>query len=400
MSPAGHSLSPTSSLPLLRSATLSGEQIFSALDNLHELYFPVSLSRAVKSQLELGKVHGDTPIEPVDSGYVSEDEDIDGDEHEIDEEDALDALRADSFERNFAIRWLTTLIARADELPLEDEAERERAVDKASYVLASFSKPMDEEDEDDTGITRTFSFALDLSSASTSPSAEKSNHDNKVPVDVQLNDISMTTHTDVGLQTWGASVVFSDLICASPARFGFTPSILGPSPRIIELGAGTGLVSLVLAKALPLLGFTNSTVIATDYHPTVLANLEINALKAGVKTCALNWSDPVLVAPLNSPADMLIATDVIYDLRHALWLRACATNLLAPGGVFWLLMTVRPNGRHGAVIHSVESAFQGTIPQNHDGRYLAILGTENIEKRRGIGRGDESGYKLFRIGWA
>ncbi|XDG02630.1 hypothetical protein ABKA04_002245 [Annulohypoxylon sp. FPYF3050] len=400
MSPAGHSLSPTSSLPLLRSATLSGEQIFSALDNLHELYFPVSLSRAVKSQLELGKVHGDIPIEPVDSGYVSEDGDIDGDEHEINEEDALDALRADSFERNFAIRWLTTLIARADELPLEDEDERERAVDKASYVLASFSKPMDEEDEDDTGIMRTFSFALDLSSASTSPSSGKSNYDNKVSVDVQLNDISMTTHTDVGLQTWGASVVFSDLICASPARFGFAPSILSPSPRIIELGAGTGLVSLVLAKALPLLGFTNSTVIATDYHPTVLANLEINALKAGVKTCALDWSDPVLVAPLDSPADMLIATDVIYDLRHALWLRACATNLLAPGGVFWLLMTVRPNGRHGAVIHSVESAFQGTIPQNHDGRYLAILGTENIEKRRGIGRGDESGYKLFRIGWA
>ncbi|KAI1090775.1 hypothetical protein F5B19DRAFT_300615 [Rostrohypoxylon terebratum] len=403
MSLAGHPLSPTSSLPLLRSATLSSEQIFSALDNLHELYFPVSLSRAVKSQLELGKVHGDTPIEPVDSGYVSEDGDIDGDidgvEHEIDE-DALDSLRADSFERNFAIRWLTALIARVDELPLGDEDERERAVDKASYVLASFSKPMDEEDEDDTGIMRTFSFALDLSAASISPSAAESNCDNKVSVDVQLNDISMTTHTDVGLQTWGASVVFSELICASPARFGFTAPTLGSSPRIIELGAGTGLVSLVLAKAIPLLGFTTSTVIATDYHPTVLANLETNALKAGVKTCALDWSAPVLEAPLDSPADMLIATDVIYDLRHALWLRACATNLLAPGGVFWLLMTVRPNGRHGAVIHSVESAFEGTSPQSPDGRYLAILDTENIEKRRGVGRGDESGYKLFRIGWA
>ncbi|KAI1454175.1 hypothetical protein F4805DRAFT_330289 [Annulohypoxylon moriforme] len=404
MSPAGHPLSPTSSLPPLRSTTLSGEQIFSALDNLHELYFPVSLSQAVTSQLELGKVQHDVPVEPIDSGYASEneDEDTDGerDEQERVGEDALDALRADSFERSFAICWLTTFIARADELPLEDEDERERAVDKASYVLASFSKPMDEEDEEDTGIMRNFSFTLDLSSNSSSPEAKQSVFGDKATIDVQLNDISMTTDSDVGLQTWGASVVFSDLICASPTRFGFTRPKLGSSPRIIELGAGTGLVSLVLARALLLLDFTNSTVIATDYHPTVLANLEINALKAGIKTCALDWSAPVLEAPLDSPADMLIATDVIYDLRHALWLRACATHLLAPGGVFWLLMTVRPNGRHGAVIHSVESAFQGTSPQTPEGRYLAILGSESIEKRRGVGRGDESGYKLFKIGWA
>ncbi|KAI1204613.1 uncharacterized protein F4807DRAFT_446655 [Annulohypoxylon truncatum] len=399
MSPVGHPLAPTSSLPLLRSSTLSSEQIFSALNNLHELYFPVSLSRAVESQLELGKVHGDIPIEPVDSGYASEDGDIDGDE-DIDGEDFLDTLRSDVFERNFAIGWLTTLIARADELPLGDEDERERAIDKASYVLASFSKPMDEEDEEDTGIIRNFSFTLDLSSASKSPEAKKSSFDDKIAIDVQLNDISMTTHSDVGLQTWGASVVFCDLICASPARFGFTTPTLGSSPRIVELGAGTGLVSLVLAKALPLLDFTNSTVIATDYHPTVLANLETNASREGVKTCALDWSAPVLETPLDSPADILIATDVIYDPRHALWLRACATRLLAPGGVFWLLMTVRPNGRHGAVIHSVEPAFQGTSPQTPEGRHLAILGSEDIDRRQGIGRGDESGYKLFRIGWA
>ncbi|KAI0884047.1 uncharacterized protein GGS22DRAFT_164739 [Annulohypoxylon maeteangense] len=400
MSPAGHLLSPTSSLPLLRSITLTSEQIFSALDNLHELYFPVSLSRAVTSQFELGKVHDDVPVEPIDSGYASEDGDIDGHEQDIIREDALDALRADDFERNFAIRWLTTLIARADELPLSDDDERERAVDKASYVLASFSKTVDEEDEDDTGLIRNFSFALDLSSNPSSPETSGRSVGDKVAIDVRLNDISMTTHSDVGLQTWGASVVFSDLICASPARFGFTRPTLGSSSRIIELGAGTGLVSLVLAKALPFLGITNPTVIATDHHPTVLANLEINALKAGVQTCALDWSAPVLEAPLDSPADMLIATDVIYDLRHAQWLRACATHLLAPGGVFWLLMTVRPSGRHGAVVHSVESAFQGVNPQTPDGRYLEILDIENVEKLHGVGRGDESGYKLFRIGWA
>ncbi|KAI1407642.1 hypothetical protein F5Y13DRAFT_174296 [Hypoxylon sp. FL1857] len=406
MSPAGHPLSPTSSLPPLRSLpTLHGEQIFAALDNLHELYCPVSLSRAVKSQLEHGKAHDGQTAQPVDSGYVSEDDgDTDADEPDIDPGRDIDALRADVFERNFAIRWLTTLIARAEELLLDDEDERERAVDKASYVLSSFTKLENEEDEEDTGITRDFSFELAIPASSSSPRSNKSSSQGKITVDVRLNDAPQNTtdHTDVGLQSWGASIVFSDMICASPAQFGLTQATLGSSPRIVELGAGTGLVSLVLAKALPHLNVTNATLIATDYHSAVLANLRSNVklTEADVETCPLDWSAPILEAPLDAPADVLVATDVIYAREHAVWLRDCATRMLAPEGVFWLLMTVRPNGRFEAVIDTVEAAFEGTSPKTPDGRYLAILSKENVDKRRGIGRGDESGYKLFRIGWA
>ncbi|XXG99604.1 hypothetical protein Hte_005945 [Hypoxylon texense] len=389
MRPAGHPLSPTSSLPPLRLLpALTGEQIFSALDNLHKLYCPLSLSRAVESQLELRKVHDDLPAPQLDSGYVSENED------DIDLEGALEALRADSFERNFAIRWLTTLIARVEELLLDDEDERERVVDKASYVLASFTKAAEEDEEEDPGLTRDFSFVL-------TPS--ESDADKKIKINVRLHDGSHTAtdHTDVGLQSWGASIVFSDLLCASPARFGLTISALGSSPRIIELGAGTGLVSLALDKALHHLGISDATLIATDYHPAVLANLQSNItlMQAGVKACALDWSDPVLEAPLDGPADILVATDVVYALEHAVWLRGCATRLLSPTGVFWLMMTVRPNGRFEAVVNSVERAFQGASPKAADGRHLTILAMENVEKRRGVGRGDESGYKLFRIGW-
>ncbi|KAI1774422.1 putative methyltransferase-domain-containing protein [Hypoxylon cercidicola] len=399
MSPAGHPLSPTSSLPSLRSLpTLTGEQIFLALDNLHELYCPVSLSRAIESQLELGKVHDDLPAQQLDSGYVSVDED------DIDPEDALDALRADTFERNFAIRWLTTLVARVEELPLDDEDERERVADKASYVLASFTKTVDEDEEEDPGLARDFSFVLTPSDTSGSFKSPELGADAKIKIDVRLHDGPHTTtdHTDVGLQSWGASIVFTDLLCASPARFGLTRSALGSSPRIIELGAGTGLVSLALDNALPHLGIPDATLIATDYHPAVLANLRSNIAltRAGVKACALDWSDPILDTPLNAPADVLVATDVVYALEHAVWLRDCATRLLNPRGVFWLMMTVRPNGRFEAVIDSVETAFQGTSPKAADGRHLTILAMENVEKSRGVGRGDESGYKLFRIGWA
>ncbi|KAI1654011.1 putative methyltransferase-domain-containing protein [Daldinia decipiens] len=398
MSPAGHLLSPTSSLPPLRSLiTLNKEQIFSAIDNLYELYCPVSLPRAVKSQLEHGKARDDLLVQPADSGYVSEDD--------IDSEYDLDELRADAFERNFAIRWLTTLIANAEELPLsdEDEREREQTVDKASFILASFTKLADEDDEDDSGITRDFSFELSLFSNQGSPRLKESSVREKVSIDVRLNDAPQTTtdHTDVGLQSWGASIVFSDLLCSSPGRLELSRETLGSSPRIIELGAGTGLVSLVLAKALPHFGVSDATLIATDYHPAVLENLQSNIElnRASVETCFLDWSAPILEAPLDLLADMLVATDVVYAPEHAMWLRNCATRLLAPKGVFWLLMTIRPNGRFEAVIDSVEAAFNGSYSKTSDNRHLAILNMEGVEKRRGVGRGDESGYKLFRIGW-
>lgn len=399
MRPAGHPLSPTSSLPPLRSLpTLTKERIFSALDNLHELYCPVPLSRAIKSQLELGKVHDGLPARQLDSGYVSENGD------DIDLEGALDALRADNFERNFAIRWLTTLIARVEELPLNEEDERERVVDKASHVLASFAKAAEEDEEEGSGLTREFSFLLSPSDTPDFLESPELDASQKIKIDVRLHDGSHTTtdHTDVGLQSWGASIVFSDLLCASPARFGLARSTLGSSPRIIELGAGTGLVSLALDKALPHLGISDATLIATDYHPAVLANLRSNIAlaRAGVKACALDWSDPVLEAPLDAPADVLVATDVVYALEHAVWLRDCATRLLGPGGVFWLMMTARPNGRFEAVIDSVEKAFRTASTNEADGRHLTILAVENVAKRQGVGRGDESGYKLFRIGWA
>ncbi|KAI1647399.1 putative methyltransferase-domain-containing protein [Daldinia loculata] len=397
MNPAGHLLSPTSSLPPLRSLTaLNRERIFSALDNLYELYCPVSLPRAVKSQLEHGKAHDDLLVQLVDSGYVSEDG--------IDSEYDLDELRADTFERNFAIRWLTTLIASAEELPLGNEDEREQAVDKASFILASFTKLADEDDEEDSGITRDFSFELALPSDQGPPRLKESSIREKVSIDVRLNDAPQTTtdHTDVGLQSWGASIIFSDLLCSSPGRLGLGRETLGSSPRIIELGAGTGLVSLVLAKALPHFGVSDATLIATDYHPAVLENLQSNVKlsRVSIETCFLDWSAPILEAPLDLSADMLVATDVIYAPEHAMWLRDCATRLLAPKGVFWLLMTIRPNGRFEAVIDSVEAAFNRSHSKTSDNRHLAILNMEGVEKRRGVGRGDESGYKLFRIGWA
>lgn len=401
---SGNPQPPTSSLPPLRSLDgLSEEIILAALRNLYALYCPLSSALTFgrqKSRARSPPSEVSTPL--VDSGYGSGNEDYgEGD----DEEDALESLRADHFERNHATRWLTGLIARAEELSVWSTEEAcESAIEQASYVLSSFNGTVEEGvDDEDAGITRDFAFDLSASHAGANSHAP-------AKIEVRLLDKPIGTgqdHTDVGLQSWGASIVFSDLICHEPGRFGLTD--LGGSPRVIELGAGTGLVGLTLAKLLPHLGSADCKVIATDYHSAVLANLQENvaanfpeATSSPVETCLLDWSAPTFEAPLDQPAELVVATDVVYAPEHAIWLRDCVARYLTPEGVFWLMATVRQNGKFEGISETVASAFANVdgLPRDDRGRVLKITAEEKCEKRSGIGRGDESGYKLFRISWA
>lgn len=396
MAPAACSLPPSGSLPPLSTLPqLTEKQILSALQTLSALYCPLPASVAFQLSPENKNPSDGTATPLLDSGYTS------GTEEDDQVQKGLAAVRADGYERAFAERWLTGFIARACELPgLSSEDGLDSALEQASFVLESFvAKTAEEEelDKDNGEFTRQFSFKLSL------PDGE-----GQVSVGVCLNDGLAGTSSDdvddVGLQSWGASIVFSDLICETPERFCLTRDAFGTSPQIVELGAGTGLVSLVLGAALPHLGISQPKIVATDYHPSVLANLRANIetnAAASVQSSLLDWSAPELSPPLDFPADMLIATDVVYAPEHAAWLRDCVTQLLGPEGVFWLVATVRQNGRFEGISDTVEAAFAETErPRGRDGRLLCILSSERLEKRDRVGRGDESGYKLFRIGWA
>jgi predicted nicotinamide N-methyase len=325
---------------------------------------------------------------------VSETEDEADTQSDID--DFNNTLRADAFERDMSVRWLTSLIARADGLAIDCEETRTKIVDEAAFILSSFSDSSNEEPEE--GLTRDFCFPVSLSL----PDAAA----RKVEVEVRLNDapLSNTDHTDVGLQSWGASIIMSRLMCASPSRF--LLDTLDSGATIVELGAGTGLVSLTLAKLLPHISVQDPTIVATDYHPAVLdnlrANIETNFPGRGsdaVKTALLDWSAPCLDPPLHVPIPMLVAADVVYAPEHATWLRDCASLLLVPGGVFWLIGAVRTVGKFEGIADTVDAAFSAHDRPERDGCVLGILEKERIEKVRGIGRGDEQWYNLYRIGW-
>lgn len=398
MTPPGLPLAPTS-LPAPRGLPdLPASDVLTAVANLRAIYCPLAPSAADVYR----RYDRLLPPPQADSGYTSGDDD--GSSLVGENEAALASLRADALERDFAFRWLSTLVLRADELRASDD-ERDQLVDEASAIIAALTVPSgpDSTDEhgdgdtEDRGITRDFSFTL-------APGLAAS------PLRVRLfdADLSGPDHTNVGLQSWGASIVFSTLACATPARLGLTRAALGPRPCVVELGAGTGLVSLVLAALLPRAG-VDAAVVATDYHPAVLANLASNVAAnqqttaaCRVETCMLDWTDPVLSPPLPGPggADLLVATDVVYETQHALWLRGCAERLLSPRGVFWLVATVRRAGRFEGISDTVEAAFGAGSVGSGQGRRLVIQHTEMLAKQKGVGRGDEAGYRLFKIGWA
>ena len=235
MRPAASPLPPSSSLPRLRAlGGLSEGQLSSALQGLSAIYCPLPVSLALVSNAHAKPRKTPriavTPL--LDSGYVSGTED--GDEDLGGPIESLAILRADVFERTFVQRWLTGFVAQAEDLPALDQGDaRQNTLDQAYLILESlFTNPAGDEDEDteSEGYTRNFSFDLRLPADETKT----------VPVEVQLNDhlagTDSSDHEDVGLQSWGASIIFSQLICNTPVGFRLHQNCAWSRPTDIRAG--------------------------------------------------------------------------------------------------------------------------------------------------------------------
>ncbi|KAJ3868221.1 putative methyltransferase-domain-containing protein [Lentinula novae-zelandiae] len=412
---------PSASLPpLSKLLVLSSREICEPLHNIQQLYAPGPPALPSKLVLPIRKhrqlIHDDSVP---DSGYASaEDEDCD---YEVDDivvagpcdDDDLEILRADPLERAFVIKWLTAFIARSDAWASADDLEeieadrRAEAVETASRLL-SVLLGIDQEEEEDCSVTRFFQFPTQGGTF----------------VEVELNDapLSNEDHTCVGLQSWASSVVLSERICADPARFSLSSvtNARGSPLRILELGAGTGLLSIIARKLLSSL-HASASIFATDYHPEVLLNLCANiatnfpsSAPPPISVHQLDWERPQYSAPMNEPFDLILGADVIYHPDHARWIKACVERLLlrptlsnsstGTGGVFWLMMALRVSGRHEGMFHTVEDIFPDASSSlmggdQVDNWQLAILEKAELGKLKGVGRADERGYLLFKIGW-
>jgi hypothetical protein len=403
-------LPPSSSLPsMLEIASRSPKDLQEALRFLRSLYYPEvrgSRRRCTSACRSLGE-----------SGRLSK---ADAD---------LDYLRSDVFERSYSIRWLTALIAQVESQNCDSSMatlypsskSREDIIEEAASLLAICAGPAS------AGVfTRVFTF--------TSSHAQ-------CTIQVQLTDAPLENNdfSSVGAQTWGGACVLAEKIVEHPEQFrliiGGASSFDGASGRrnelrVLELGAGTGLVSLTLAKLLESPGdwtADQTTVVATDFHASVLANLRANIASnfadvtdqhprssISVRSHFLDWSTfsaaEELTSPFDHPFHLILGADIVYEAQHAMWIKACLARLLhkppvtQPGdsGIFHLVIPLRPT--HTSESSTVEEVFpQREVVvlsrQRCQPMELCILSKGTVVCDAHSDDKDEIEYAHYQIGW-
>ncbi|KAF8186818.1 hypothetical protein BJ912DRAFT_1032129 [Pholiota molesta] len=239
---------------------------------------------------------------------------------------AAEALRNDTFERAYAIKWLSALIAQA------------ALVEAAAALLATCAGTA-------AAGTLIRQFLFPAPWPAPGPDAP--------PITVVLTDAPLDNqdYGSVGAQTWGGACVMAEMI------------VLPTTLRCLELGAGTGLVSLAAGKVVERLARAESApvhIVATDYYPAVLANLARNA------------PEPVLERPF----DVVYGADIIYEATHATWIKACLATLLR-----------KPT--------SSSSSSPPTTRRELVMKHKQIIVCEEAES----GREEKRSSTLYRIGW-
>jgi predicted nicotinamide N-methyase len=198
----------------------------------------------------------------------------------------------------------------------------------------------------------------------------------------------MSDHLSVGVQTWGSAILLGREMALRPADFGLVCTVHGRPVRVLELGAGTGLLSILCRKLLDLQGAISALpadasssvdskglVVATDFLASVLSNLKIcvdlnfppyvgkatgqvvesgtdKTPESGIHIAKLDWttfpsfmrarqiasSDAAhyvvegddhadkeqMARFVDQPFDLVLASDCVYDGTHAAMLREVA----------------------------------------------------------------------------
>ncbi|CAD6887806.1 unnamed protein product [Tilletia controversa] len=288
---------------------------------------------------------------------------FDGNLQDPDEDE--DDRSGEEFEMRVVRNWLTGIVASdldwlakdgdGDEQKVEER--REEAVSRAAELLAVCAG------KSASGPSRVrYNFAT--------PSGTLS---------VRSQEATLTEDA-LGGRTWGAAPLLLQHLLKDPdTRQSLSldsPCRAGRPLRILEIGAGTGLVGLGLALARrkrPSNEMNKAEdkidlqLVLTDHHPNVLANLTSNVALNGIETGSstqvrrLDWQavydaqagehtsstysskaqtlpvqsessmDPTWLEPLpfeDGTVDILIAADCVYDPLHPTWIRAVAEKYL------------------------------------------------------------------------
>ncbi|CEP61043.1 S-adenosylmethionine-dependent methyltransferase LALA0_S02e05468g [Lachancea lanzarotensis] len=164
---------------------------------------------------------------------------------------------------------------------------------------------------------------------------------------IQLHEPALTAD-NLGLKTWGASLVLAQKLCQK------NNILMGSKKhlRVLELGAGTGLVGIALSQKLCEDGrdFSTATIYLTDL-PEIVPNLKKNVqlnkcnenAQLNVTVDVLDWTDPSLFERRHGcqKFDVLVIADPIYSPQHPGWIVNMMSRFLAADGTVYLEIPVR-----------------------------------------------------------
>lgn len=134
--------------------------------------------------------------------------------------------------------------------------------------------------------------------------------------------------------------------------------------RVLELGAGLGLVGIAVAAA------HRAEVVLTDHDPLAVQAAMAQAAACGVpgvSATSFDWNDPES-AP-GGPFDAVLGCDVLYEGGFHAPLLDLFGRLLAPGGVAWLADPGRV--RLPRFVERAEARGYGVEVRDADGRPAA-----------------------------
>lgn len=120
-------------------------------------------------------------------------------------------------------------------------------------------------------------------------------------------------------ELWPSSTILANFIAADTR----------PRTRVIELGAGVGLVSIAAAIA-------GHEVTATDYYEDALAFARANAFRNlgyEIDTALVDWR---AVSPDLPRFDVVLASDVLYESRYAPLIASVVDRFLSSRGVAYI----------------------------------------------------------------
>ncbi len=133
---------------------------------------------------------------------------------------------------------------------------------------------------------------------------------------------------------WASSEVLARYMIESRDALHRTPAALaaiarGETPSAIELGCGLGLPTVTARH----IGFD---VLATDYYEDALLFAAYNAERTLGKTVRTQMVDWTKLPPELGTFSLVLAADVLYEIRYAKLVADTVVATLAPGGVFLL----------------------------------------------------------------